>query len=67
MGASKFRQGRSINLGLIANVDHLTSMPYGYRSRANAETKMGWLMATIHAITRPFVKVAQSYRGRGNR
>ncbi len=67
MGAYKFRQGHSINLGLLVNVDHSTAMPYKYRRGTDVVEKTGWLMATIHAITKPFVKMAQSYRGRGQR
>jgi hypothetical protein len=67
MGAFKFRQGRSINLGLVANVDRSTAAPYSFRRGADVVEKMGWLMATIHAIAKPFVKMAQNCRGRGNR
>lgn len=62
MGAQKFRQGRSVNLGLVKNVDHSTAVPYSHHSGVDEETKMGWLMAAFHVITKPFTKVIQNYR-----
>ena len=68
MGCMKFRQGHSINLGLPKNYDASTQVaPTLHHSATIGDARVGWFMAIIYAITKPFVKVVNNYRGRGQR
>ncbi len=69
MGRMKKRQGVSVNLGLRRNKTFRVPFIFG-RKGADKEVlaekkRMGWLAATLAAITRPFRSVNnkfQSYR-----
>lgn len=67
MGAVKYRQGCSVNLGLSLNQPRVKPEPVFKGLTEMVEKHTNWLTAVVHAITRPFVKTAQNYRGRGNR
>ena len=61
MGAFKMRQGLAINQ------PKQKPEPVFKGVTEMVEKHTNWLRAVVHAITKPFVKMAQNYKGRGNR
>ena len=67
MGRMKFRQGHLIDVGLPQNYEEIKPVVYQHKQPYVMESRVGWMMAIIHAITKPFVRVVNNYRGRGQR
>lgn len=68
MGAVKFRQGRSVRIGLPQNAPkRIVRTKSGSRASHPQPKKEHFLMATLHALMRPFTRAISNYRGRGNK
>ncbi len=61
MGRMKFRQGKSINIGLTINRPK-TKEPVLSNIGQVVERQKNWLVATILSFVKPFTKVAHKFQ-----